>query len=330
VRVVLAVDGNSLIHRSYHAAASSGVRDAAGEPIWAVRGLLVQLIAAVERIGPDVVVVGFDDPSTSWRRENWPLYKAKRGPKLESLVGQLRRAAQVLGDMGVTVVVPYGLEADDVLASTARQAAASGASTVIVTSDRDAFALIDDTTHVLRIINGGVECSPLITAERLVMLLGVRAEQYADFAALRGDPSDNLSGVRGFGPKTAARLLAAAGSAQAAFDNPDVVPAFAPRLREPGARAAWARNRQIMTMRTDVDVPMDGAWPLEMATVRAEFTALRLTWTTANALRVLCGSPQVEVERQLAWDSVPVTATSWVSRPPRLARRQAAAQLALF
>ena len=80
------------------------------------------------------------------------------------------------------------------LASVARQAPAVGATTVVVTSDRDAFGLIDAHTRVLRIINGGVEASPVLTAERLVTLLGVRPEQYRDFAALRGDPSDNLPG----------------------------------------------------------------------------------------------------------------------------------------
>ena len=88
-----------------------------------------------------------------------------------------------------------------------------------MTSDRDSFALIDDNTSVLRIINGGVEASPLLTAARLPLLLGINGAQYRDYAALRGDASDNLPGVRGIGPKTAAKLLAALGSARAAFDD---------------------------------------------------------------------------------------------------------------
>src|SRR5919204_3509344 len=147
-RVVLAVDGNSLIHRSFHAHAGTGLRSAAGEPIWAVRGLLGQLVAAVERISPDMVIVGFDDPEASWRRETWPQYKAQRGVKLENLVSQLTLATKLLQQLGITVLIPAGLEADDVLASTARAAAADGATTVIVTSDRDAFALINEHTHI--------------------------------------------------------------------------------------------------------------------------------------------------------------------------------------
>ena len=92
---------------------------------------------------------------------------------------------------------------------------------VLVTSDRDSFALIDKTTSVLRILSGGVEASPVLTPERLQLMLGIGPHQYRDLAALRGDASDNLPGVPGIGSKTATKLLQALGSAQAAFDDLD-------------------------------------------------------------------------------------------------------------
>ncbi len=342
-RVVLAVDGNSLVHRSYHSHAGTGRHGADGDPIWAIRGLLTQLVAAVDRFQPDAVVVGFDDPDVSWRREKWPQYKANRADKLPTLVRQLAVAADVLRGLGVGVVVPSGLEADDVLASTAQAVAASGGTTVIVTSDRDAFALIDGHTHVLRIINGGVECSPLITAERLVLLLGVRPDQYADFAALRGDPSDNLSGVRGIGAKTAARILAELGSAATAFAAPEEVAravgsSVAQRLQAPDARPTWELNRQVMAMRADVpiDIAALPVLPLPPTAVRATFEAMQLRWTTAEALRVLSGEPTPAAdERRQSWDTVPAAAVSWAPRPGPIARRKlrdlvGANQLALF
>lgn len=296
-RLVLAVDGNSLVHRAFHSQARTGFRSGDGRPLWAVRGLLSQLVAAADRVAPDAIVVGFDDPAVSLRRQRWPGYKAQRGEKLPALVEQLATAAEVLRELGVTVVVPPGLEADDVLASVAAQARRHGAGTVVVTSDRDAFGLIDEQTRVLRVINGGVEASPLLTPDRLVLLLGVRPEQYPDFAALRGDPSDNLPGVRGFGPRTAARLLAALGSAEAAFadlaaDGARVVAAVgraaAARLADPFARRAWELNRAVMAM--DAGVPVDlaaGRLPLCGEAVRRAFLAQELHWTTASALRVL-------------------------------------------
>jgi 5'-3' exonuclease len=324
----MAIDGNSLVHRSFHAQAHSGV------PTWAVRGLLGQLVAAVERIRPTAVVVGFDDPDRSERRERWPQYKAHRTEKLDTLVEQLALAVETLRGLGITVVVPPGLEADDVLASTAQHARECAGDTVIVTSDRDAFALIDDTTRVLRVINGGVDASPMMTAERLVLLLGVRPEQYRDYAALRGDPSDNLPGVRGIGPRTAARLLAEFGTAVAAFDSlEDVATRFGPglarKLAAAGARENWQRNCEVMTMRRDVAVT-PRPLPLDAGRVAATFRAQQLTWTVNDAVRVLAGvdapPKQAPAWVDASWHGAPTQA-----RLPKLPpRKPAMAQLSLF
>lgn len=342
--VILAIDGNSLVHRSFHAQARTGMHTTDGRPTWAVRGLLMQLVAVVERIRPHAVVVGFDDPDRSLRRERWPQYKAQRADKLDTLVDQLAAAATVMRQLDVRVVVPEGLEADDVLASTAAAARGLGARTVIVTSDRDAFALIDDTTRVLRIINGGVDASPLMSADRLELLLGVRPEQYRDYAALRGDPSDNLPGVRGIGPRSAARLLQHLGSAQRAFDDVNAVRAalgagVAARLAAEGAREAWQLNCQVMTMHADVDIELDlaagpGVLPLSADAVSHAFCAQHLTWTAKDALRVLAEIEPAPVVARYA--SLP----SWFDRPasgefrpalPKLApRRPQPAQLSLF
>jgi 5'-3' exonuclease len=335
--VVLAVDGNSLVHRSFHAQAHPE------QPSWAVRGLLGQLVAAVDRVRPTAVVIGFDDPNSSLRRERWPQYKANRPDKLETLVEQLALAEDCLRQLGLAVVVPTGLEADDVLASAASFARAHDARTVIVTSDRDAFALIDDTTSVLRIINGGVDASPLMTPDRLVQLLGVRPDQYRDFAALRGDPSDNLPGVRGIGPNLAARLLGEFGSAGAAFADADAVrerlgAGLATRLTHPEARPAWELNCQVMAMRRDLALGLDlsagpGVLPLAAEVVDRVYRGVNLTWSVAQAVRVLA---------EVDWSDRPPRPqpTVWADagrrhrptpRPAKVApRRPVAEQLALF
>ena len=342
--VLLAIDGNSLVHRSYHSQAATGLRTAAGEPRWAVRGLLTQLVAAVERTAPAAVLVGFDDPGRSVRRDRWPIYKAARTEKLETLICQLSAAAQVLTELGLAVLVPDGLEADDVLASAAAFGRASGIQTVLMTSDRDAFALIDEHTRVLRIINGGVEASPMLTPARFVTMLGIRPDQYRDFAALRGDPSDNLPGIRGFGPKTAGRLLAELGSVQAALDDlagdgkrvaAAVGPALAGRLAEPDAQAAWRLNCQVMTMHDDLQLGLDlaagpGVLPLTAEAVRSVYAEHQLTWTAPAALRVLAHHdgplappPEQHWQHEHGWPRT--------RRLPRLERpKPKADQLSLF
>ena len=328
-RILLAVDGNSLLHRSFHAAARTGFRTPDGRPMWAVRGLLSQIAAAVDRVCADAVVVGFDDRASSSRRDRWPSYKAHREPKPHSLEEQLDTAIDVLRALGIVVAVPDGLEADDVLASAAAYAPTVGARTVLATSDRDSFALIDEHTKMLRILNGGVDASPLLDPHRLTMVTGVRPDQYLDYAALRGDTSDNLPGVAGIGPKTAARLLAEFGSAVAAFDDAAADGARCSRvlgaattrkLAHPAARERWQLNCAVMTMHTDAPLGLDlrvgvGCLPLDEAAVRGTFGRLELHVPTA--VRALTGketSPPQPADVDAGW--VPRPRPSPMRHPP--------------
>jgi 5'-3' exonuclease len=303
-KTLLAVDGNSLAHRSFHALAASGLRSSDGRPTWAVKGFISQLLSSVERTGADAIVVGFDDHTGSVRRAAHPHYKATRKAKPPELGEQIALIGDVLRAAGVHVVVPAGLEADDVLASAATTAAKAGWRCVIVTSDRDSFALIDETTNVLRIINGGVDNSPVLTPDRLVTLVGVRPDQYCQYAALRGDTSDNLTGVHGIGEKTAARLLTEFGTVEAAFADVDaggaavaaaIGKAAVGKLAKAESREAFARNVSIMTMRRDLELGLDltggaGCLPLDPATVLAALDSVQLAAAKDFALRVLTGS----------------------------------------
>ncbi|MGA9748493.1 MAG: 5'-3' exonuclease H3TH domain-containing protein [Nocardioides sp.] len=319
---LLAVDGNSVLHRCFHASARTGFHTADGRPAWAIRGFLAMLGAAVDRSCADAVVVGFDDPAASVRRERWPIYKAQRVPKPSTLDDQLETVVPALEELGVVVVRPRGLEADDVLASAAAWAPSVGARTVIATSDRDSFALIDDNTKMLRILNGGVDASPMLDPHRLTLVAGVRPDQYLDYAALRGDTSDNLPGVRGFGPKTAARLLAEFDDAESAFEEAAgggercraaLGKALAATLGTPEARTAFALNKAVMTMHHDLPLGLDiaagvGRLPLAADRVRAVFT--RYDLHTPAVVRALTG---IEAPMPRRHD---VDNASW--RPPRV------------
>jgi 5'-3' exonuclease len=284
--LLLAFDGNSLLHRAHHAFERTGLRDAGGRPTWALKGLVGFIATAAARLTPDAVLVGFDARGDSVRKAEYPGYKAGRREKSPDLCAQLDDAAALLAAAGVSVVVPAGHEADDVLASAAALARASDWRCTVVTSDRDSFALIDGTTSVLRVIDGGIDGSPVLTPERLPAVCGVAAGQYRDYAALRGDTSDNLPGALGIGEKTAARLLSAfpgVDDAYAAIDagrESEVVGAIGraatTRLAAPQARANVARNQRLMAMREDLPLP-------ELASMRVPLDAM--TFQAALAAR---------------------------------------------
>jgi DNA polymerase-1 len=282
--LLLALDGNSLLHRAYHAATFDGLMDADGRPVWALKGLIGYIARAAAHLRPDAVVVGFDCPDHSARKVDYPGYKAHRPDKPADLTEQIAAAPELLRAAGICTVVPPSYEADDVLASCAEHARRTGWRSVLMTSDRDAFALIDDTTSVLRVRNGGFDEAVLIDAADLPALCGgVQAWQYRDYAALRGDPSDNLHGVRRFGAATAARLLMAFGTvdaAWAALDGDDaravrdvVGELAAAQLAVPEMRQIVDRNRRLMRMRDDLTIPdLHGVrLPLSLAVMKRAF-----------------------------------------------------------
>lgn len=262
--LLLAVDGNGLLHRAHHAWADGTQTDRAGRPVWGLIGLVVAIAAAAARCEPDALVVGFDCTERSLRRERFPSYKAHRPGKPADLRAQLEDAPQLLAAAGLPVAQATGHEADDVLASAAALAHRHGWRTVLVTSDRDAFALVDGTTSVLRVI-GGIDDSPMITPDELVTLYGVSPGQYRDLAVLRGDPSDNLRGAPGVGQRTAARLLTEFGSLDAVLAAVDegrheavaglAGTAAATYLAAAHGRAELERNRALMTMHDDLPLP---------------------------------------------------------------------------
>ncbi len=325
-RLLLVVDAPSLLHRNHHARAHTAITDRSGRPAWALHGMLRQILEAIDGFAPDAVIFGLDDRTASVRRDAYPDYKAGRAEKDEALVGQLDRAGSLLDALGLATLTPPGLEADDVSASGATWARDHGWDCVIITSDRDAFAHISDHTRVLRLINGGIQGSPLLTPARLVTMYGVAAEHYLDFAALRGDASDNLPGVDGIGEKTAATLLTQVGPMRTVWADIDqnegrVVAAtldswaaetgarrmgatVVRRLTTEGARGRYDFNVRIMSGRDDLDLGLTpdvpgtpGLLPLDPERVNRVVGFLDVEATTSLAIRVLSTDPASAASR---------------------------------
>lgn len=319
-RLLLAVDAPSLLHRNHHARAHTRHRDRGGRPAWALHGMLRQIIESIDAFAPDAVIFGLDDRTASYRRDMYPGYKAGRAEKDPELVDQLDRAGALLDALGLATLTPPGLEADDVNASAATWAGENGWDCVVITSDRDSFAHISEHTRVLRLIDGGINGSPLLTPKALQIMYGVPAERYLEFAAVRGDTSDNLPGVRGIGEKTASVLLSHMGSMRAVWadvehnDGAALVAALdswseetgarrigaatLARLQAPDARERYEFNLRLMAGRTDLDLGLTpdvpgtpGLLPLDIGRVERVVGHLGMEATTALALRVLTGEP---------------------------------------
>lgn len=270
--LLLVVDGNSIAHRAYHAMAPRGggeqihLQRDDGHPTAATYGFCSMLASACRQIQPTSVLVGFDDHRSCRRRDLDPAYKADRRQRAMELEIQMLDIQHLLVRLGIQVLVPLALEADDVLGSAAYAASASAVSAVLLTSDRDAFSLISETVSVVR-PGTGKEHWERITPPGLYARYGITPAQYPDYAALRGDPSDGLAGVAGIGEKRAAALLHNCTSVAAALAELDrgataatiaaVGPAAAKRLMAQEARAVWQRNRTLMALVTDVPVDLE-------------------------------------------------------------------------
>lgn len=331
----MAVDGNSLLHRAHHAHAHSGQRDVDGRAVWGLRGLLVSLGAAAARLGPDAVVVAFDCEGDSCRKSEYAGYKAGRREKSPDLLDQLASAPDLLQAAGFAVSQHEPWEADDVLASAASTARRTAWRCTLVTSDRDAFALVDETTSVLRVIAGGIDTSPLLTAARMPAACGVPAGRYRDYAAVRGDVSDNLPGVPGVGAKTAARLLSAFASLAEVYALLDggrsgaveaaIGLTAARRLADPLARANVERNLRLMAMNDGLELPPLHTMRVPVEVVRLQNALRQRDIRLGPSLWALTGAPPPGTsswDRLAELEDLPLT----YHRPSRPARRPVEAQ----
>ncbi len=243
---VLAVDGNSLAHRAFHAS-----NPAEREGAW-MADMVVRIIASVWWAGPfDAVIVGFDH-EVNVRKQADPGYKAGRAEKDPELEESLARLPGDIEAVGFTVVCEHGMEADDVLASVVTRAKDQALDVVLLSSDRDLTAQVSDTVTLLRPRS---TMSDLIVTDpaRVRADYGIDPSQYVDFAAMRGDASDGLRGVHGIGPKIAARLLRDNGTIEKLYANlHNLLPVHEAKLR--AGREEVDRNLALMTPITSVPV----------------------------------------------------------------------------
>ena len=252
---LLLLDGHSLAYRAFYALPVENFSTASGQPTNAVYGFTSMLINALRDLDPTHIAVAFDVSRVTFRSEAYEGYKATRAKTPEEFRGQVDLIRDVLTAMGVRFLESEGYEADDLIATLATQAEASGMDTAIITGDRDAFQLVSSATTVLY-PRKGVSDLARMTPEAIEEKYGLTPAQYPDFAALRGDPSDNLPGIPGVGEKTATKWISEYGSLSGLVDHAaDVRGKTGDALRT--ALPQVLINRQLTELVRDVPLNVD-------------------------------------------------------------------------
>ena len=216
------LDGNSLAFRAFYALPAENFKTQGGLTTNAVYGFTAMLINLLRDEQPTHIAAAFDVSRQTFRVDKYPEYKAGRSATPDEFRGQIDITKEVLVALGITVLAEPGFEADDIIATLATQAEDEGYRVLVVSGDRDSLQLVSDDVTVLYPRKGVSELTRF-TPDAVVEKYGLTPQQYPDFAALRGDPSDNLPGIPGVGEKTATKWIVEYGSLQALVDNVDAV-----------------------------------------------------------------------------------------------------------
>lgn len=252
MKKILLIDGSNYLFRAYHALPP--LTTSSGEPTGAVKGFLGMLARVSQMVKPDLAAVVFDAPGKTFRSDLYPDYKANRPPMPDDLRVQIEPLKAVVADLGWPLLSVPGIEADDVLGTIAVKADAAGMSVVIATGDKDLSQLVGDRIAILNTMNNKV-----YDREGVVEKYGVPPERIIDYLALMGDKVDNVPGISGCGPKTAAKWIAQFGSLEGVVEHAAEVPGkIGEKLR--AGLEALPLSRQLVTIKTDAVVPGFGSF----------------------------------------------------------------------
>lgn len=255
---LLLIDGHSMAFRAFYALPAENFATTGGQHTNAVYGFLSMLATIVAEERPDAMAVAFDVGRKTFRTEMFPEYKAQREAAPEEFRGQVELIREVLGTLGITTLSRENFEADDIVATLATQA--DNYETLIVTGDRDYLQLVNEDTTVLYPMRG-VSTLHRFTPAAVEEKYGLTPQQYPDFAALRGDPSDNLPSVPKVGEKTATKWILQYGTLEGLIEHAAEIKGVAGQnFRD---RIEQVRmNRKLTQMITDMDL---GVGPDDLA-----------------------------------------------------------------
>ncbi|MBM9622192.1 DNA polymerase I [Streptomyces zhihengii] len=250
---LLLMDGHSLAYRAFFALPAENFTSASGQTTNAVYGFASMLANTLRDEAPTHFAVAFDVSRKTWRSADFPEYKANRSKTPDEFKGQVELIGELLDTMNAVRFAVDGFEADDIIATLATQAEAAGFEVLIVTGDRDSFQLVSEHTTVLYPTKGVSELTRF-TPAKVEEKYGLTPRQYPDFAALRGDPSDNLPGIPGVGEKTATKWISQFGSFAELVERADEVKGKVGQALRDHLESVKL-NRHLTELVRDVELP---------------------------------------------------------------------------
>jgi len=253
-KTLLLIDSNALIHRAYHALPPLMTKK--GELVNAVYGFTSTLLTVIEKFKPDYIAASFDLKAPTFRHKEFKEYKATRTKAPDELYDQIPRVKKLVETFNIPIYEQEGFEADDVIGTLAHQADKNGEiETVIVTGDMDTLQLVSDGTKVFT-LRRGIKDTVVYDIEGVVKKYGLTPEQLPDFKGLRGDPSDNIPGVKGVGEKTASTLLQQYRTLEGVYENiEDIKGSTQEKLKRDKLQAI--QSKKLGTIVLDVPVVLD-------------------------------------------------------------------------
>jgi DNA polymerase-1 len=291
------VDGHALAYRSYFGMMRTPMSNAQGMPTGALFAFANSLLNMINTYKCPYLTVVFDSPKPTFRHELYANYKATRQAMPEDMVVQLPFIHQLVANLNIPTIMRDGLEADDIIAWLTRKAEAEGFKVFLLTRDKDLMQLLSDNVRMLSPETGGkiVEMGPAEVEAKM----GVQPHLVRDLLALMGDASDNVPGVPGVGPKTAVKILLAAGSIDALLSDFSLAgnDKLAQKLAE--HRADIELSRQLVTLHTDIHFDVE----LEQLQIRDVNKSACVEMFTQMEFSTLLRNPLFDTRQQLAFSA---------------------------
>jgi DNA polymerase-1 len=258
---LILIDGNAIIHRAYHALPP--LTNKKGELLNAVYGFTSTLLSVIDKFKPEYVLATFDLAEPTFRHKEYKEYKATRVKADQALYDQIPRVKEVVRTMGIPIFEKAGFEADDLIGTIAKQSEENKLNgeieNIIVTGDLDTLQLVSPKTKVYT-MRRGLTDSVMYGEKEILERYGLRPDQLIDFKGLRGDPSDNIPGVKGIGEKTACELLVNYGTLEDVYKNIDKIKgATKEKLERDKMQAIQSKKLATIERKVPVELKLEEA-----------------------------------------------------------------------